>query len=147
MAAAPIGTLVVGGDVAYRDRATGVLGELGSVTFAFALPTDPEDVVWLVRQARAGVVVLDATGCEAAIAAVVSALAQQAPRVGVVIVCKHLTQAAHDLHALPKWGWKRELRMAVQRAHLDGNPLGHRTALLAARRDLRRAGAGPAVRL
>lgn len=147
MAAAPIGTLVVGGDIAYRERAVGVLGELGSVTFSLALPTDPEDVAWLVRQARADVVVLDATGCEAAVAKVVAALSQHAPRLGVVVVCEHLTQAARDLHALPKWGWKRELRTAVQRAGVEGNPLVHgRTALLAARRDLRNADPGPIAR-
>ena len=148
MTAAPAGTLVVAGDGAYRDRADGVLGELGPVTFALALPTDPEDVAWLVRQARPAVVVLDATGCEAEVATVVEALAQRAPRVGVVVVCEHLTPAAQILRALPKWGWKRELRAAVELARLEGNPLLHRrTGPIGPRRDLRNAdGARPARR-
>ncbi|MEA2193090.1 MAG: hypothetical protein QOI73_3211, partial [Solirubrobacteraceae bacterium] len=142
MTAAPVGTLVVAGDTAYRERARGVLGELGPVTFALALPTDPEDVAWLVRQARPEVVVLDATGCETEVATVLAALAQQAPRVGVVVVCEHLTQAAQILRALPKWGWKRELRAAVELARLEGNPLVHRrTGLVGPRRDLRGADA------
>lgn len=140
MAAAPIRTLVVTGDARYRERAQGVLGELGEVTFALVQPTDAEDVAWLVRQARPDVVVHDATGCEAVVAAVLAMLAQRSPGVGVVVICEHLTDAARELHALPKWGWTRELRAAVQRARLDGNELAsRRKPLPGLRRDLRSA--------
>ena len=123
MTSATTRTLVVGGDVGYRERALTVLGEIGSVTFALTPPTDPQDVSCLVRQARADVVVLDATGCESAVADVVAALAQAAPLLGVVVICEHLTEPARRLQALPKWGWTRQLRDAVQRAHIHGSPL------------------------
>jgi hypothetical protein len=130
--------LVVADDAHYHARARTVLGELGDVTFASAAPTDPEDVTWLVRRERADVVVLDATGCEGAVGHVVAALSTAAPRLGVVVVCEHLTDAARELHALPKWGWTRELRAAVQRAQVDGSPLVRRESLsTTGRRDLR----------
>lgn len=147
MTAPAIRTLVVAGDAPYRDRAQGVLGELGPMTFALALPTDPEDVAWLVRTSDAEVVVLDATGCEALVASVVETLAQRAPATGVVVVCEHLTQAARDLRALPKWGWRSELRAAVQRARLDGNPLVRRSKpLTGMRRELRGNDSAPIAR-
>jgi CheY-like chemotaxis protein len=131
--------LVVGTDAHYRERAHAVLGELGSVTFAAVQPADPGTVTELASHEQADVVVLDATGCEAATASVVAALATAAPRLGVVVVCEHLTDAARDLGALPKWGWTRDLRVAVQHAQIDGSPLARRPTdrLLAGRRDLR----------
>ena len=133
------------GDVGYRERAQAVLGELGEVDFTLALPTDPEDATWLVREARPDVVVLDATGCEEQVAGVIAALARRAPRLGVVVVCEHLTDPARELHALPKWGWMRDLRTAVQRARIDGNPQNsRRRPLEGPRRDLRSA-AGAAI--
>ena len=118
---APIRALVVGPDEAYRRRAQAVIGELGSVTFALVVPTDAGDVASLARSERADVVVLDATACEAAVVAVIAALADAVPRSGVVVVCEHLTPAAQQLRALPKWGWRSELRGAVQRASLGGS--------------------------
>ncbi len=101
-------------------------------------PTDPVDVVDLAERERAAVLVLDATGCEAQLIAVVRALAERMPQVGVVVVCEHLTDGARELRALPKWGWMRDLREGVQRAAIDGNPLGRPRALAAnGRRDLR----------
>ena len=95
-------------------------------------------MAYLSRRERADVIVLDATGCEAAVAAVIAALADAVPRTGVVVVCEHLTPAAQQLGALPKWGWRSELRAAVQRASLDGSPLALRPTLKAdMRRDLR----------
>jgi hypothetical protein len=139
--AGSIRALVVGADEAYRWRAEAVIGELGSIVFALASPTDPVDVTYLAQRERANVVVLDATGCETALLAVIAALADLVPRVGVVVVCEHLTPAAQQLLALPKWGWRSELRGAVQRASIDGSPLALRPRLTAdMRRDLR----GPA---
>jgi hypothetical protein len=131
--------LVVGMDGRYRERAHAVIGEFGSVSFAVTEPTDPEAVAMLARHEHADVVVLDATGCEAAVADVLAALASAAPRLGVVVVCEHLTDAARTLDALPKWGWRRELRIAVERARVQGSPLlvAPSAALRAERRDLR----------
>lgn len=131
-------TLVVGADARYRERAQTILGDLGTVAFAPVAPTDPDDVRWLVRHECADVVVLDATDCEATMARVVVALSAVAPRVGVVVVCEHLMDAARELRALPKWGWTRDLRAAVQRAVLDGSPLVRRKRLLRAQRRERR---------
>lgn len=138
--ASALRVLVVGADAHYHGRGHAVLSELGSVTFALVQPTDPETVSALAQHERADVVVLDATGCEAGVAPVVAALATESPRLGVVVVCEHLTNAARDLGALPKWGWTRDLRVAVQRAQIDGSPLAPRPAALLradARRDLR----------
>jgi hypothetical protein len=118
-----IRVLVVGADIRYRERAQAVIGELGTVTFAVVAPDDPDDVRWLVRHERADVVVLDATDCEAGVAPVIVALSAVAPRLGVVVVCEHLTAAARELRALPKWGWTRDLRAAVRRAAVEGSPL------------------------
>ena len=134
---------MVTSDARYGERAQRVLGELGTVTLALAAPADPDDVSWLVEQARAGVLVLDATGCEATVGRIVTALSESAPRLGIVVVCEHLTDAAHELRALPKWGWTRELASAVQRAEIDGSPLARPSALWSAdRRDLRGVGRG-----
>ena len=135
---APIRALAIGADAGYRERFETVVGEVGGVAFALAAPSDADHVWWLVQRERANVVVLDATGCEAAVARVVVALSALAPRLGVVVVCEHLTEAAHDLHALPKWGWRRELRAAVLRAQIDGSPLARVGELShGARRELR----------
>jgi tRNA A58 N-methylase Trm61 len=140
--------LVVGTDEHYRERARSVLGELGNVTFAAVQPADQELVAELALHEQADVVVLDATACEAAAERVVEALATAAPRLGVVVVCEHLTHAARDLGALPKWGWTRDLRVAVQHAQIDGSPLARRPTdrLLAGRRDLRGAAPGSIAR-
>lgn len=118
-----IRTLVVGADAGYRERARTVIGDLGSVAFALVGQIDQDDVQRLVRHQRVDVVVLDATDCEAGVARAIAALSAVAPRVGVVVVCEHLTAAARELRALPKWGWTRDLRAAVQRAAADGSPL------------------------
>lgn len=134
----PIRMLVVGADADYRERAVSVLGELGRVAFALVAPTEPKDVWGLVEHEHADVVVLDATDCEAQAAKAITALWGFAPRLGVVVVCEHLTDAARDLNALPKWGWTRDLRAAVLFAHAEGNPLARRRALPGAgRRELR----------
>lgn len=134
-------TLVIAPDGHFCERARTVLAELGSVAFALAAPSDPRDVRWLVGQVRASVVVLDATGCEPAVARVIVALSESSPRLGVVVVCENLTDAARELDALPKWGWKRDLRSAVQSAQIDGSPLARRSVPWSAdRRDLRGVG-------
>ena len=148
MTAAPIRTrvVVVGPTSRYRERAQSGLGELGDVDFTLTLPTDPEDITWLVargaaRRRRARRDRLRGRGRARPSRRWPSA----SPRIGVVVVCEHLTDAARELHALPKWGWTRELRTAVQRARLDGNPLGaRRKPLDGPRRDLRDA-AGAAI--
>jgi len=121
--------VVVAADAAYRARAETVLGELDGLVFALAAPTDPDEVWSLARREQAGVVVLDATGCESAVAGVIATLARVAPQLGVVVVCEHQTVASRELHALPKWGWTRELRDAVRRARRDGSPLVRPRAL------------------
>jgi NAD(P)-dependent dehydrogenase (short-subunit alcohol dehydrogenase family) len=151
MAAASVGTtirvLVIGTDARYRERAHTVIGELGSVVFAVAEPSDPDDVAVLAQRERADVVVLDATDCEAAVAHVVATLAAKAPRLGLVVVCEHLTGAARALNALPKWGWRSELSAAVQHARIDGSPLARsRERWAAERRDLRGVAPAPASR-
>jgi len=130
--------LVIGTDARYRERARTVIGALGSVVFAVAKPCDPDDVAVLAQRERADVLVLDATGCEAAVAHVMATLAAKAPRLGVVVVCEHLTDAARELDALPKWGWRSELSAAVQHAQIDGSPLARSVERWrAGRRDLR----------
>jgi len=142
-----INALVVTTDARFQERAESVLGEVGTVSVALMSPAEPGDVTWLVREAHADVVVLDATGCEAAVPRAIAALAVSAPQLGVVVVCEHLTGAARQLGALPKWGWMRDLRVAVQRARIDGSPLTpSRERLNAVRRDLRRPAPSGAAR-
>lgn len=132
--------VVIGADARYRERAQTVIGPLGSVAFAVARPDDPGDVAVLAQRERADVVVLDATDCEAAVARVVAALAATSPRLGVVVVCEHLTDGARELGALPKWGWRSELSAAVQHAQIDGSAHSlarSRERWRAGRRDLR----------
>jgi hypothetical protein len=142
-----INALVVSADARFHQRAEGVIGEIGAVSSALTSPADATDVAWLVKKARADVVVLDASDCEASVAGVIAALAASTPRLGVVVVCEHLTSAAQGLGALPKWGWMRDLRVAVQHAHIDGSPLTPaRDRLHTARRDLRGVGPGSVPR-
>jgi hypothetical protein len=119
----PIRTLVVTSDVAYRRRALTVLSELGDVAFADVSLDEPDDIAILLRDERAGVLVLDATGREADAGHVLVTLADVTPRTGVVIVCHHCTAAARELQALPKWGWTQDLRAGVEQAYREGNPL------------------------
>lgn len=142
-----IRALVVSADASYRRRAETVVGEVAAVAFALVAPAVADDVWWLVQHEHANVVVLDATDCEAAVADVIARLSALASELGVVVVCEHLTDAARDLRALPKWGWTSELRGAVQRARLDGSPLSRpRAPWIADRRDLRGVGRGPISR-
>jgi hypothetical protein len=144
---APLNALVISADARFHQRAEGVIGEIGAVSSAPTSPTDADDVAWLVKKARADVVVLDASGCEAAVAGVIAGLAATAPRLGVVVVCEHLTSGARGLGALPKWGWMRDLRVAVQHASIDGSPLTPpRERLHAVRRDLRGVASSNAAR-
>ncbi|HWC25669.1 MAG TPA: hypothetical protein VG474_03700, partial [Solirubrobacteraceae bacterium] len=106
----PIRTLVVTLDLAYRERAVTVLSALGPVTFAVTSLDEPGDIASLADGERPDVVVLDATGAERAARQVIAALAQSAPRAGILVVCHHCTDAARELGALPKWGWTHDLR-------------------------------------
>jgi hypothetical protein len=142
----PIRSLVLGSDLVYRDRAFAVLGDLGPVAFEITALWEHDevsDVLGLVRVERPDVVVLDATGCEAGVERLILQLADAAPRIGIVVVCEHSTPAARRLDALPKWGWTKDLRSAVERAYADGNP--RRPGALAAvrRRGPVRRAAGP----
>ncbi len=121
----PIRSLVLVDGRAYRERALRVLGELGPVAFASVRRAGcdaPADVAALIGHERPDVVVLDASGCEAAVATVIRALAA-APAtaaVGVVVVCEQSNAAARRLGAGPKWGWTQDLRRAVEAASLQG---------------------------
>jgi DNA-binding NarL/FixJ family response regulator len=142
----PIRTLVITPDLAYRERAWLVLSELGPVAFTLAELTDSEDIAGLLHEHPADVVLLDATGCETAAHEVIAALAETAPRTGIVVVCHHCTDPARELRALPKWGWTQDLRAAVEHAYREGNPL--RPAALGAlrRRSPWQRMAGPLLR-
>lgn len=118
----PIRITVISTDVAYRERAWTVLREVGRVSFVVSSLAEHDDIAGLLSIEPADVVVLDATGCETAAGKVIAALAEKAPRTGVVVVCHHCTQAARELRALPKWGWTQDLRAGVERAYRDGNP-------------------------
>jgi hypothetical protein len=129
----PIRSLVLASDVAYCERVLAVVGDLGPVLLAMTAVHgcgDPADVVALVRHENPDVLVLDATGCEEGVARLIPVLADELPRVGVVVVCEHSTTAAQRLGTLPKWGWTQDLRRAVERAYDDrGRRMaGHRTA-------------------
>ncbi|HWC26860.1 MAG TPA: hypothetical protein VG474_09765, partial [Solirubrobacteraceae bacterium] len=76
---------------------------------------------------------------------VIAALAQSAPRAGILVVCHHCTDAARELGALPKWGWTHDLREGAERAYREGNPLSPR-ALRALRRPPRQRAASPRFR-
>jgi hypothetical protein len=118
----PIRSLVISSDAAYRNRVRKVVGDLGPVLHAIFAVRDcgePADVVALVQQENADVIVLDATDCEERARRVIAVLADDVPRVGVVVVCEHSTAGARRLGALPKWGWTQDLRTAVERAYAD----------------------------
>jgi hypothetical protein len=120
----PIRSLVLGSDLAYRAHAFTVLGLLGPVGFARVDMADRDgsaEVLALVRAESPDVLVLDATGCEAAAARLIGAIARAAATVGVVVVCEHSTAAARQLGALPKWGWTEDLRSAVEFAFSAGS--------------------------
>jgi len=116
-----IRTLVVARDVAFRRRATAVLGELGWVGFAIAEPDNEHDLVGMVRRMRADVVVLDASTCVPAVAQIVADLTDVLPRVGVVVVSEDDLPAPYDRPAVRKWGWGADLFEAVQVANRDAN--------------------------
>ena len=118
----PIRSLVIGRDLAFRQRAVTVLGDLGVVAFAIASLDVPDEVVELIRIERPDVVVLDATGCEQGAAHVVLTLCELAPNIGVVLVASQKTHAC-GLATVDKWGWAEELSGAVQAAYHRGNPL------------------------
>lgn len=123
----PIRTLVVSRDLAFRQRAVTVLGDLGVAAFAFAALEMADEVVALVARERPNVVVLDTIGCAPAVDRLVYELFVSAPRVGVVLVgCRD--DRAYRLHTLDKWGWAEELVRAVQRAYRCGNPLKEESA-------------------
>ncbi|MEJ7826194.1 MAG: hypothetical protein WKF48_12230 [Solirubrobacteraceae bacterium] len=124
----------MGTDAGYHDRAQAVLGELGRVSFALAEPADADLVLSLAEHEQADVVVLDATGSESAVQAVLDTLSASDPRLGVVVVCEHLMGNERNLQALPKWGWTRDLRVAVQRARHDASPVVPRGAVATAAR-------------
>jgi hypothetical protein len=118
----PIRSLVLASDIAYCERVLAVVGDLGPVLLAMTAVHGcggPTDVVALVRHENPDVVVLDATGCEEGVERLVPSLADELPRVGVVVVCEHSTAAAQRIGALPKWGWTQDLRRAVERAYDD----------------------------
>lgn len=119
----PIRTLVVSPDLAYHERAITVLGEIGRVLSAVSTLSEPREIAQLALNERADVVLLDATGSESNAREVIAALAQAAPRAGIVTVCQHCTHAAHELGALPKWGWTQDLRAGIELAYHEGNPL------------------------
>jgi DNA-binding NarL/FixJ family response regulator len=119
----PIRTLTIARDLAFRQRAMVVLADLGPAAFAVASLDDPAEVVKLVVEQRADVVVLDVTVSAAALAQVVIALSECAPRVGIVTVSDHADTNGHAKAALSKWGWAAELSRAAQDAYNRGNPL------------------------
>jgi hypothetical protein len=117
----PVRTLVVSRDLAFRQRAVTVLGDLGVVSFAVASPCLVDDVVALLEDEHPNVVVLDASGCCPSVATVVCQLSEVAPNVGVVLVTGREDRCV-GLHTLDKWGWAEELSRAVRAAYHDGNP-------------------------
>ena len=119
----PIRTLTIARDLAFRQRAMTVLSDLGPTAFAVASLERPDEVIALVQEQRADVVVLDVTVSVPALAQVVATLAQSAPRVGVVAVSDLVDSNGHALPVLAKWGWAAELAHAVQDAYRRGNPL------------------------
>ncbi len=119
----PIRTLTIACDLGFRQRAMTVLAELGPTAFAVTPLAQPDEVVAVVLQQQADVVVLDVTVSAPALAEVVLALAKGAPRVGVVAVSDPVHRSGHRPNVLAKWGWASEISRAVQVAYRDGNPL------------------------
>lgn len=119
----PIRTLTIARDLAFRRRATTILSELGPTAFAVTPLERIDEVLELVAEQRADVLVLDVTFCAGALPHVVAALSEKAPRVGIVAVSD---RGGHDHHSTPvlaKWGWAAELAHAVQESYRRGNPL------------------------
>ncbi|MGI8730541.1 MAG: hypothetical protein ACR2LK_11230 [Solirubrobacteraceae bacterium] len=119
----PIRTLTIARDLAFRQRAVTVLAELGPTAFAVAALDRPAEVVALVLEQDADVVVLDVTVSATELAQVITALLQSAPRVGIVAVSDRVDRGGHALPILAKWGWAAELLHATQDAYRRGNPL------------------------
>ncbi len=119
----PIRTLTIARDLAFRQRSMTVLAELGPTAFAVAALERPDEVVALVAEQHADVVVLDVTVSAPALTQVVGALAESAPRVGIVAVSDCIDARGHSLPVMAKWGWAAELLRAVQDAYRRGNPL------------------------
>lgn len=119
----PVRTLVISRDLAFRQRATTVLAELGVVSFALAEIHAGGDTPLLIEKERPDVVVLDITGCAFSGAGVVYELYERFPRVGVVIVSGNADDDRLGLPALAKWGWATDLSRAVLDAYHHGNPL------------------------
>ena len=119
----PIRTLTIARDLAFRQRAVTVLGELGPTAFAVAALDRPADIVALVVEQQADVVVLDVTASATELAQVAVALLKSLPRVGIVAVSGEKPKAGHALAVLAKWGWAAELLQAAQDAYRRGNPL------------------------
>lgn len=118
----PIRTLVISRDLAFRQRAVTVLGDLGLAAFAVVSLELADQVIELVQREAPDVVMLDATGCAPAVAQVVYELSELAPRTGVVLVCTR-GDRSNRLPTIDKWGWAEELTRAVQDAYNRGNPL------------------------
>jgi CheY-like chemotaxis protein len=119
----PIRTLTIARDLAFRQRAMTVLAELGPTAFAVTPLERPDEVVALVAEQQPDVVVLDVTVSGSSLAHVVAALADSAPRVGIVAVSDCIGSGAHALPVMAKWGWAAELLRGVQDAYRRGNPL------------------------
>jgi len=119
----PIRTLTIARDLAFRQRATTVLAELGPTAFALTALERADEVVALVQEQQPNVVVLDVTVSASALTDVVAALCETSPRVGIVAVSDAVGHAGHAFPVLPKWGWASELSHAVQNAYRCGNPL------------------------
>jgi hypothetical protein len=119
----PIRTLTIARDLAFRQRAMTVLAELGPTAFAVISLDDPAEVVALIKQQRADVVVLDVTFSATELANVVTALSTAAANVGVVAVSDRAGPTGHSLPLVPKWGWASDLAHAAQDAYRRGNPL------------------------
>jgi hypothetical protein len=119
----PIRTLTIARDLAFRQRAMTILSELGPTAFAVTPLERIDEVLELIAEQRADVVVLDVTFCASALPHAMAALSEKAPRVGIVTVSD---RGAHDHHSMPflaKWGWAAELAHAAQEAYRRGNPL------------------------
>ena len=118
----PIAVLVAGSDVAFRERALGVLAELGTVGVTNAGPGELDALLAIVRDERPDVVLLDASGHEAEAGRFILTIAETSAPVGVVVVCEQATPGARRLAALPKWGWTQDLRSAVELASVGERP-------------------------
>ena len=119
----PIRTLTIARDLAFRQRAMTILSDLGPTAFAVTPLERTDEVLALVAEQRADVVVLDVTFSAAALVHVIAALSEKAPRLGVVAVSDRGNTDRRSMPILAKWGWAAELSRAVQDAYRHGNPL------------------------